>query len=53
MEGKQRTVAFQVPEDLFQRFKAYLREQGMKQNAFFLDCIRRALDEQGQEQQQI
>ena len=53
MEGKQRTVAFQVPEELFQRFKAYLREQGMKQNAFFLDCIRRALDGQGQEQQQI
>ena len=53
MEGKQRTVAFQVPEELFQRFKTYLREQGMKQNAFFLDCIRRALDGQGQEQQQI
>ena len=24
MEGKQRTVAFQVPEELFQRFKTYL-----------------------------
>lgn len=51
MEGKQRTVAFQVPEELFQRFKAYLRERDMKQNAFFLDCIRWVLDGQGQEQQ--
>ena len=35
-----RTVAFQVPTELFEQLKAYL-----KQNAFFLDCIRQALAE--------
>ena len=50
MEGKsamkenQRTVAFQVPEELFEQFKAYLKRHGIKQNAFFNDCIRRTLD---------
>ena len=41
----QRTVAFQVPEELFQQFKEYLKRQGIKQNAFFLNCIRQALKE--------
>ena len=45
MKENQRTVAFQVPEELFERFKAYLKQQGIKQNAFFLNCIRRALEE--------
>ena len=40
-----RTVAFQVPEELFERFKEYLSKHGVKQNAFFLDCIQRALAE--------
>ena len=40
-----RTVAFQVPEELFERFKEYLSKHGIKQNAFFLDCIQRALAE--------
>ena len=40
-----RIVAFQVPEELLERFKEYLKRQGMKQNAFFLDCIRQALEE--------
>ena len=35
-----RTVAFQVPTELFEQLKAYL-----KRNAFFLDCIRQALAE--------
>ncbi|MCM1149474.1 MAG: hypothetical protein NC319_05245 [Butyricicoccus sp.] len=38
-----RTVAFQVPEELFERFKAYLELQGIKQKAFFLACIQQAL----------
>ena len=38
-----RTVAFQVPEELFERFKEYLSKHGVKQNAFFLDCIQQAL----------
>ena len=40
-----RTVAFQVPEELFERFKEYLSKHGIKQNAFFLDCIQQALAE--------
>lgn len=40
-----RTVAFQVPTELFERLKAYtcLKRNSIKQNAFFLDCIRQAL----------
>ena len=45
-----RTVAFQVPGELFERFKDYLQEKGIKQNAFFLDCIHRALAEAKEEQ---
>ena len=44
MKGNQRTVAFQVPEELFERFKEYLKKNGVKQNAFFLDCIQKALE---------
>lgn len=57
MEGKtmassnQRTVAFQVDAGLFERFKEYLKKKGIKQNAFFVDCIQRALagDDQAQD----
>lgn len=45
----QRTVAFQVPEELFGQFKSWLKRKGVKQNAFFLDCIRRALEEERKE----
>ena len=38
-----RTVAFQVPVDLFEQFKEYLKQYNMKQNTFFLACIQRAL----------
>lgn len=41
--GNQRTVAFQVDAELFERFKEYLKANGIKQNVF-LDCIHRALD---------
>lgn len=40
-----RTVAFQVPTELFEQLKAYLKRNGIKKNAFFLDCIRQALAE--------
>ncbi|WP_204792230.1 hypothetical protein [Oscillibacter sp. CU971] len=43
MKGNQRTVAFQVSEELFERFKDYLKKNGIKQNAFFRDCIQKAL----------
>ena len=45
MKGNQRTVAFQVDAELFERFKEYLKANGIKQNAFFLNCIRQALGE--------
>lgn len=48
MEGTHRTVAFQVPEEVFDRFKEYLKRHHMKQNAFFLDCIQRALADEEQ-----
>ena len=48
MKGNQRTVAFQIPEELFEKFKAYLKRQGVKQNAFFLNCIQQALGEAGE-----
>ena len=44
-----RTVAFQVPTELFEQLKAYLKRNGIKQNAFFLDCIHRALAEAKEE----
>ena len=49
MKETQRTVAFQVPEELFERFKAYLKQRGIKQNAFFLNCIQQALSETEQQ----
>lgn len=41
--SNQRTVAFQVDAELFERFKEYLKDNGIKQNAFFLNCIQKAL----------
>lgn len=43
MIDDKKTVAFQVPADLFEQFKAYLKKHNIKQNAFFLDCIQRAI----------
>ena len=40
-----RTVAFQVPAELFEAFKDYLQRRGMKQKEFFLACIQNALAE--------
>ena len=49
MEGKTpmntdtRTVAFQIPAELFEQFKDYLQRHNIRQKDFFLDCIQRAL----------
>ena len=51
MNGDKRTVAFQVPGELFEKFKDYLQERGIKQNAFFLDCIHRAPAEAQEERE--
>ena len=48
MKENQRTIAFQVPTELFEQFKDYLKRKGVKQNAFFLSCIQRALEEADQ-----
>ena len=48
MKENQRTVAFQVSTELFEQFKDYLKRKGIKQNAFFLGCIQRALEEADQ-----
>ena len=39
-----RTVAFQVPEELFQRIKDYLHRNNMTQKQFLLGLIERELD---------
>ncbi len=46
MKENQRTVAFQVPTELFKQFKDYLKRNSIKQNAFFLNCIQKALEEE-------
>ena len=43
MADNKRTVAFKVPAELFEQLKAYLEKHNIKQSAFFLDCIQRAL----------
>ena len=43
MNAETRTVAFQVPFELFEDFKAYLQRHSLKQKDFFLACIQRAL----------
>ncbi len=50
MKENQRTVAFQVSTELFEQFKEYLKRQGIKQNAFFLGCIQRALESEKREE---
>ena len=44
-KGEKRTVAFQVPQELFDQLKEYLQKKDIKQNAFFLKCIQKALAE--------
>lgn len=56
-EGKpvmtdKRTIAFQIPDELFEQFKQYLKKHGLKQNAFLLGCIQQALDEDMQSENQ-
>lgn len=45
VKGDQRTVAFQVDTELFERFKEFLKAKGIRQNAFFVECIQKALAE--------
>ena len=53
MKENQRTVAFQVSTELCEEFKDYLKRKGIKQNAFFLGCIQRALEEEKQAENDV
>ena len=46
MNHDMKTIAFQVPVELFEEFKAYLQRHGLKQKEFFLACIQRALSDE-------
>ena len=48
-----RTIAFQVPEDLFQRIKDYLARNNMTQRQFFLGLIEAELDREQNERQDV
>lgn len=43
MNHDMKTIAFQVPVELFEEFKAYLQRNNFKQKEFFLGCIQSAL----------
>lgn len=49
MNTDTRTVAFQVPAELFEAFKDYLQRRGMRQKKFFLACIQDALADEAEE----
>lgn len=52
--GNMRTMAFQVPEELFQRIKDYLHRNNMSQKGFVLGLIETELDrEQAERESQI
>lgn len=52
--GNMRTMAFQVPEELFQRIKDYLHRNNMSQKEFVLGLIKTELDrEQAERENQI
>lgn len=43
--GTTRTLAFQVPEELFERVKAHLKVTGLSQKEFVIGLIEKALQE--------
>ena len=43
MTGDMRTMAIQLPEELFERLKAYLKKNGLKQKQFIIGLIEDAL----------
>ena len=49
--GNMRTMAFQVPEDLFNQIKDYLKRHNMTQKQFVLGLIQDELDRDYEEQQ--
>ena len=47
MGNTNRTIAFQVPKELFDRLKDYLAKNGLKQKDFILGLIERELNDAG------
>ena len=45
MTGEMRTLAAQIPAELFDRLDRYLKERGIKKKDFLVDIITRALEE--------
>ena len=45
MDGKTRTLAFQVSEELFGRIKGHLKKTGLSQKDFVISLIEQALAE--------
>ncbi len=45
MTGDTRTLATQIPEELFERLKAYLKKKGLKQRQFIIGLIEDALEQ--------
>ena len=45
MNTNNRTIAFQIPEELFGRLKDYLARNGLKQKDFILGLIERELND--------
>ena len=48
MGNTNRTIAFQVPEELFDRLKDYLSKNSLKQKDFILGLIERELNDAGE-----
>ena len=46
MTGDTRTLATQIPEELFERLKAYLKKKGLKQRQFIIGLIEDALEQE-------
>ena len=46
---KQRTIAFQVPENFYQEVKEYLERNGLRQNRFMYNLIKQELDRESLE----
>ena len=44
MTGEMRTLAAQIPAELFDRIDRYLKERGIKKKDFLVDIITRALE---------
>ena len=51
--GNMRTMAFQVPEEMFQRIKGYLQRNNISQKQFVLGLIEEELDREQAERENM